>query len=143
MAKSPKPRKPRGPNKAKAPAQPSQDSGNAEYKKPAPDDVRQLVETLAAYDDQKKDIADGAKETLDAAVEERHFDKTALGWARTLYKKAVKDPEGFAVSLRHFLSYIEDLKLDQIADNSSGLSLDEKLPRISTADVEVIHSDAA
>jgi hypothetical protein len=136
-----KPKTAKTPKNSRVPKAPSQPSHGLEGKAPAPDEVRDLVETLAAYDDQKKALTEGAKETLDSAVEAKHFDKTALGWARTLYKRAKKDPEGFAVSLPHFLSYIDDLRLAQIADNSRGMLDDEKPPRITDADV--VHSEAA
>jgi hypothetical protein len=137
-------RKPRGPNKAKgekAPAQSSQGSEATVGKQPAPEDVRDLVETLTAYDDKKQTLSEGARETLADAIEVKHIDRTALGWARTLYKKAQKDPESFAISFSHFLSYVEDLGLPRIADNSRGLALGDDPPHITGADV--VHSEAA
>jgi hypothetical protein len=142
-------KQPRKPRKSKsdkanqgAAPQPSPSSASGTSgKTPAPDDVRDLVETLAAYDDQKKEISDSSRETTADAIESKHFDPAALRWARMLYKSAKKDPEKFAISLPHFLSYLADLKLDEIADNSRGMLNDEKPPRITDADV--VHSEMA
>ena len=143
--KSAEPRKPRKSKSDKAnqgaAPQPSPSSASGTSGKPAADDVVALVETLAAYDDQKKEIGDSSRETLAEAVESKHFDPAALRWARMLYKAAKKDPEKFAISLPHFLSYVDDLNLAQIADNSRGMLNDEKPPRITDADV--VHSEMA
>jgi hypothetical protein len=141
--KDPTAAKPKRGRKAEAQAKPSQSSADGS-KKPASDQVVWLVNELENIDNKKGLFSASAKEIVDNAVENKHFDKKALAMVRSLKKLADKDPEAFAITLPHLLSYIDDLGLDKLADESREFALDdEKPPRISNADLEVVHSDAA
>jgi uncharacterized protein (UPF0335 family) len=118
-----KPRKARGPNKAKPEAAQAQPSQDFDGKKPEPEQVRRLVRTLETLSEDQKSIGGTAREKFAKAVESQHFDAKALSWVRSMYRHAKKKPTEFAISLPHCLSYIADLGLDRIADEARGLPI--------------------
>jgi len=139
------PKKPRKTKAKAAPAASSQSSAEtlSNSKKPTADQVVWLVNELEMIDNKKGLFSESAKEIVDNAVETKHFDKPALAMARKLYKMAQKEPEKFAVTFPHLLAYCEDLGLDYIANDARGLPLGDEPPHITTADVAILHSDAA
>jgi len=62
-------------------------------------------------------------EAVAKAVENQHFDRTALSMARKLFKLAKDNPLKFSVTFPHLLAYCDDLSLDQIAAESRGLPI--------------------
>lgn len=140
MAKNPKaaakkPRKPRaakdpkapkGTAAAVAPAAPSAGSASVkhEFKKPPSTAVVALVRSLETKAQDVRDIAQAMGEQVSVAVETKHFDKKALGIARSLYRLAKKSPGAFSRTFAHLLAYCEDLELDKIADQNQGMDID-------------------
>jgi hypothetical protein len=117
--------KPEAAPEAQATASVGSASGfSASFKKPSKDEVKRLVNRLEGYKADQKQIGDTAKEALDKAVETKHFDRTALGMVRTLFRMGKKKPEKLAITLPHLLSMIDDLELDKIADAHAGMDLD-------------------
>lgn len=130
-----KPRKPRAAKAAKAkPAEPettaapaasSPSSGatSGSFKKPSPDQVQKLVKSIVAMGNESRSISQAVGEKIAKAVETQHFDKKALGMAKSLYQMAQNRPEAFAITLPHLLAYIDDLDLVGIADKNRGLPI--------------------
>lgn len=109
-------------------------SANAEVVKILPKDLERLVKSVLSRAAEQKSIGMTAKELIDKAAETKGLDKPAFGMVRKLYKMGKDHPEKLAVTLPHLLSYIDDLNLAEIADNNSGLPLDN--PNEGQVDLE-------
>ncbi len=127
-------KKPRKPLEVKAQPASSQSSGNAEFKKPLPSDIVDLVSELDILDEDKKNLADSGKEWIDRLAETKGLDKKAFAMVRALWKLGQKAPEKLAVTLPHLLSYIDDLKMAEIADSNRGLEINGEPNETTGAD---------
>lgn len=132
-----KARKPRGPNKKKAKpeaeaASPPPSRASVEFKKPAKADVVSLVKKLENRAEGVKTITQEMGEMVAKGVENKHFDKKALGIARGLYRMAKNKPEAFSRTFSHLLAYCDDLELDKIAEQNQGMDLDEPEGRVTS-----------
>lgn len=130
----PKARKPRAAKPAKAtppeataaPAasSPSSATGTAaEFKRPNSDQTRALAKKLDAIERASKGTREAKKDEIDKAVETQHFNKVALGKALDWRKRAQKNPAAYAIEFAHFLSYVDDFELGEIADQNRGLAI--------------------
>jgi hypothetical protein len=71
-----------------------------------------------------RSISQSMGEKTAKAVENQHFDKKALGIARSLYQMSINRPQAFATTLPHLLAYIDDLGLAAVAAENQGMDLD-------------------
>jgi hypothetical protein len=139
MAKNPKPganKKPRTKKDPKAPksaakpaaasAAPSAGSANLkhEFKLPNPSDTVALVRRLESKAADVREITKAMGEDVAKGVENKHFDKKALGITRSLYRQSISAPAAFARTLAHLLAYIDDLGLDKVAEQNQGMNLE-------------------
>ncbi len=122
----PKTRKPRKPKAEAAPPASSQGSATSTFKKPPAEAVVKLVKRLANYKKDAQAISGTIGEAIAKAVETQHFDKKALGIVKGLYQMSINRPEAFAITLPHLLAYIDDLGLDQVANEARGMDLDSE-----------------
>jgi hypothetical protein len=124
---SPKARKPRAAKaeSPKAAAQPrlSASSGNAEFKRPNPDDLIKLVKQICSRSADQKALGMQSKELIDKMAETKGLDKKAFGIFKALWKLGRDQPAKLAITLPHLLSYIDDGGLPAIADGARGLSI--------------------
>lgn len=113
--------------KPEAQAQPSGGSETVvKFKRPTADQVKRLVKALISRANEARKITQEASEKLAGAVESQHFDKKALGIAKSLYQMSVNRPEAFAITFHHLLAYIDDLELAKTADENVGMNFDAK-----------------
>lgn len=99
-------------------------SGNAEFARPTKDQVIRLTKRLDTVATSADDIRSSKKDLLDKAIETQHFNRAALSAALAWRKRAKKDPEKFSVEFAHFLSYVDDLELDKLANDARGFDLE-------------------
>jgi DNA polymerase III delta subunit len=102
---------------------PSSDAAQA-FKKPSTNQVKALAKRMDSFATEAKESSDLKKEAISKAVETQHFNRAALSAAMAWRRRAKKDPVKFSTEFAHFLAYIDDLELDQIANESRGLDLD-------------------
>lgn len=136
-----KPKKARKPRAAKAQAEPKPEaqatsspaSGAASVnlpnkaKLPSSDQVKKLVKSLVSMGNEVRATSQAIGEKVSKAVENQHFDKKALGIAKSLYQMSVNRPEAFAITLPHLLAYIDDLELAKVASDpeNQGMGMHE------------------
>lgn len=116
------------PAKAKAAATepvPSSPSSDADYKRPNKEQVTRMAKRIDSFATDAGNLSDMKKETLAKAVETQHFNRTALMQALAWRRRAKKDPVKFSLEFAHFLSYIDDLELDKIANENRGFDLED------------------
>ena len=115
---------PEAPKTEAAPPASSQSSGATQgFKKPTADQVQRLVKSIVSMGNESRSISQAVGEKIAKAVENQHFDKKALGYAKGLYQMAQNRPEAFAITLPHLLQYIHDLDLVNVANNARGLPI--------------------
>ena len=115
-----------GKKAAKAEAQPASSpssDANLEFKKPSSGQVETLAKRLDSIAREAKDLGETKKEIFDKAVETQHFNRTAISKALDWRKRAKKDPAKFSIEFAHFLSYVDDLKLGELANDNRGLAI--------------------
>jgi hypothetical protein len=100
-------------------------SASGSFKKPPKEAVVKLVRRLESMAADARELTGSMGEAVAKAVENQHFDRTALGMVRKLYKMSKSNPHKLAVTLPHLLAYIDDLGLDQIADANAGMDMGE------------------
>jgi hypothetical protein len=109
-----------------AQAQPSQGSGGGSViKLPAQGVVPKLVKSLESMGGDIRELTSSMGEKVAKAVENQHVDKTALRWIRMVVKKMGSQPKAGALSYNHFLYYLEELKISEMADAALGMDLGE------------------
>lgn len=107
-----------------AQAKPSTGSASGSSKKPAKEQVVRLVKRLESMAADARSKTGEMGEVTAKAVENQHFDRTALSMVRKLYKMAKSRPQQLGITLPHLLAYIDDLELDKIADENRGMDLE-------------------
>jgi hypothetical protein len=126
-----KPKTPKTKAKAKPEAAPaaqataSAGSASGSFKKPPKDAVVKLVRRLESMAADARELTGSMGEAVAKAVENQHFDRTALGMVRKLYKMSKSNPHKLALTLPHLLAYIDDLGLHHIADANAGMDMGE------------------
>jgi hypothetical protein len=114
-------------SKPEAQPQPSPASagGGSVIKLPAAGVVPKLVKSLESMGGDIREITSSMGEKVAKAVENQHVDKTALRWIRMVVKKMASQPKAGALSYNHFLYYLEELKISDLADAALGMDLGE------------------
>ena len=116
------------PAKAKAAATepvPSSPNSDADYKRPNKDQVVRMAKLIDSMIVDSQAVGERKKELIAKSVETKHFNRTALMQALAWRRRAKKDPVKFSLEFAHFLSYIDDLELDKIANENRGFDLED------------------
>lgn len=100
-------------------------SGGEVIKLPAKGVVSKLVKSLDSMAGDIRQTTSEMGERVAKAVENQHVDKTALRWVRMVAKKMASQPKAGALSYNHFLAYLDELKISQLADEALGMDLGE------------------
>lgn len=83
-----------------------------------------MVKSLVSMGNESRSISQAVGEKIAKAVENQHFDKKALGYAKSLYQMSINRPQSFAITFIHLLAYINDLGLDKAANDARGMDID-------------------
>jgi hypothetical protein len=100
-------------------------SVNLKHKAKLPDRgvIPRLVKSLSSQQGDVRDITSAMAESIKKAQENKHVDKWALAQIRAFYRKFLSQPQAFAIGLNHFLAYLEEMDLANLADKAMGADL--------------------
>jgi hypothetical protein len=104
---------------------PASAGGGSVIKLPTAGVVPKLVKSLESMAGDIRQTTSEMGERVAKAVENQHVDKTALRWIRMVVKKMASQPKAGALSYNHFLYYLEELKISDLADAALGMDLGE------------------